>query len=419
MEESSKVAIFRSWLANKGGFLNPNVVFQQVPSGFNVVAKNSIEEDAAIVSCPFSLAITPGLARKALNAILGQAEGLQKWNERQLVCTYVSLHWILANDPSLPPELEHGPYIDMLPNPLQLRTSVYFTTDELEAFRGTNIYGATIDRINTWRSEWEQCVKDLQTHHFSIASQYSPDHYQRAATYLSSRAFPSTLLSKQPTLISQPDSYPVLLPGVDTLNHARAQPVSWVVSHPNSTTHPPSSSKDSEPSISLVLHNETPAGAELFNNYGLKPNSELILGYGFTLPNNPDDTIVLKIGGADVKWEVGRNALGIEPVWEAVKAAVAVQTGPETSDKGATDEDVSPYEMELWATETLTEMVEGLLSRLPVIPKTSEKLRPEVRTMLEHYVEGQQSILQSIVQFAQDKESSIIEYAQSQGVKLV
>ena len=294
---------------------------------------------------------------------------------------------------SLPPDFKHGPYIDILPDPLQLRTSVYFTANELEAFRGTNLYGATLDRINMWKAEWEECVRDLQAHHSSLCSRYTFEDYKRAATYLSSRAFPSTLLSKNPSLISQPDSYPVLLPAVDSLNHARAQPVSWVVSHPDPEQF---SSAQPEPSISLVLHNETPAGAELFNNYGLKPNSELILGYGFTLPDNPDDTIVLKIGGGmepqasdQSKWEVGRNARGIEPVWEAVKAVVTAQSGNEGSADDTIDqsEDVpEPYEIELWATEVLTEMVEALLSHLPTDTQDAEGIRLEVRTMLVHYV---------------------------------
>ncbi|KAI0790317.1 SET domain-containing protein [Irpex lacteus] len=417
-QESYKVTIFREWLTSKGGSIDPNVAFDPVPSGFNVIARDKIAQNTSIVSCPFSLAVTPELARQALVAIFQGTEILQGWNERQLVCTYISLHWVYG-DTSLPPELEHRPYIDILPDPSQLRTSTYFTNEELEAFRGTNLHGATIDRINLWQTEWEACVKDIRSLFTSVAEKYLFEYYQRAATYLSSRAFPSTLLSKQPSLISQPDSYPVLLPGVDSLNHARGQPVSWVVSHPEVAGSPEG---EAQPSISLVIHTETPAGAELFNNYGLKPNSELILGYGFTLHNNPDDTIVLKIGGpqnpnstGQGKWEVGMNARGMEPVWEAVKVAVKAMNAEMDEDPG----DVEPYEEELWASELLTEMAEGLLSRLPSASSSPTSIRPEVRTMLQHYVEGQRDILTSLVQFAKDKEESAIEEARGQGIELV
>ena len=63
--------------------------------------------------------------------------------------------------------------------------------------------------------------------------------YQKAATYLSSRAFPSTLLSSNPSLVVTPSSYPVLLPGVDMFNHKRAQPVSWTISHSDSSPPKP------------------------------------------------------------------------------------------------------------------------------------------------------------------------------------
>lgn len=41
-------------------------------------------------------------------------------------------------------------------------------------------------------------------------------------------------------------------------------------------------------------------GDQLFNNYGPKPNDELLMGYGFAIPGNPDNTLPLKLGGASV-----------------------------------------------------------------------------------------------------------------------
>ncbi|KAI0698478.1 SET domain-containing protein [Cytidiella melzeri] len=410
--EVSEVAALRAWLVSNGGYISPDVAFMRVPSGFNIVARNTIDKDTSVVTCPFSLAVTPQLAKEALIGIFEGAGFLHKWSERQLVCTYICMHWILKGTPTSS-GLAHGPYIDVLPDSSQLCTSTTFTETELKAFRGTNLHGATIDRLRTWTTEWEECIRTLRTTpNTFLTSQYSWGNYQRAAIYLTSRAFPSTLLSENPSLISRPDSYPVLLPGVDSLNHARGQPVSWVVSHP------PSTSSNTEPSISLAIHTETPAGAEIFNNYGPKPNSELILGYGFSIPNNPDDTIVLKIGGGSqgLRWEVGRDARGVEPVWEAVKAAVKMQS-EEGSDEDTQDDDLSE---ELWATETLTEMAEDLLNRLPTTELSSEeasKMRPEVLAMLEHYVEGQRNILHSVVNFARTKEQEVLNRARDRGIE--
>ena len=221
--------------------------------------------------------------------------------------------------------------------------------------------------------------------------------YLTASTYLSSRAFPSTVLSENPSLVTTPSSYPVLLPGIDALNHARGHPVSWVVSSTKSAASSASSSP--EPSISLVIHAATPSGSELLNNYGPKPNAELILGYGFSLAHNPDDTIVLKIGGPSAshgsasapmggKWEVGRGARGAEPVWEAVLAAVRAQDEEEDEDMDDGEEGPS-IEDELCAADMLAEMAQSLFDRLPPFPpKNSAEMRPEVLQMLEHYLEG-------------------------------
>ncbi len=59
-----------------------------------MVACNDIPADGTIVSIPFSLAITPEVARYALKQLLGHEQ--QGWNERQLACTYIVLHWIIS-----------------------------------------------------------------------------------------------------------------------------------------------------------------------------------------------------------------------------------------------------------------------------------------------------------------------------------
>jgi hypothetical protein len=203
------------------------------------------------------------------------------------------------------------------------------------------------------------------------------ESYLTAATYLSSRAFSSALLSRTPSLQSSPSNKPILLPGIDSLNHGRGQPVSWVISYPD-TNGTETVSKTQN--ISLVLHTPSSRGQELLNNYGAKPNSELILGYGFSLPQNPDDTIVLKIGNIDgKKWEVGRSAKEVDGMWNEIVCSVQEHPGS-----------LPTYEDHLSAAGALIEMVETLLNRLPsdtADPRRAE-MRPEVLLMLHDYVEG-------------------------------
>lgn len=238
------------------------------------------------------------------------------------------------------------------------------------------------------------------------------DRYLTAATYLSSRAFPSSLLTPDPTKTMTQDksSYPVLLPILDCLNHARGQPVSWVVtSSPPRSTPPPKSDGDDERGnsdhsntnansstlhITLHLRCPTPTQAEVFNNYGPKPNSELLLGYGFVLTSNPEDTIVLKLGGSTERHEIGRHAArhaesgGMKSLWDEIETMV-LNSGEDdvsvTSMEGG-------WEVTLEVCEALDEMITQKIDALPDLSETpapsSATIRPEVRAMIAEYVKG-------------------------------
>ncbi|KAH9948512.1 SET domain-containing protein [Amylocystis lapponica] len=406
-DELENVITFTAWLLDHGGHLDPTVHFHAVPSGFVLVAREDVASDTAVVSCPFSLAVTPEISKHALSDIL-HTDDFINWSERQLICSYICMHWVFgkARHAGSPTVLLHWPYINTLPAPEKLRTPLHFTETELLAFRGTNLYGATLSRRSEWQTEWEQCRAVIFASNPSWGSEFTWERYLTASTYLSSRAFPSTILSPSPSLISTPDAHPVLLPGIDALNHARGQPVSWVVFVPPTSAHGSTTS-----SISLVLRTPTPRGGELLNNYGPKPNAEFILGYGFALPNNPDDTIALKLGGSaaqgPMRWEVSRNAHGAEPVWSAVLDAVREDA----------DNTENTAEDELCAADMLAEMTQNLLDRLP--DGRTERMRPEVGVMLEYYLEGQRDILQSLLRFAQEKEQRALEAAHDAGFEVV
>ncbi|KAL0951555.1 hypothetical protein HGRIS_008237 [Hohenbuehelia grisea] len=359
-----------------------------------------------MVRCPFKLAVTPSLATSALASVHIEPQG---WTERQLICTYICFHWIL-DEPSRPAKFAHRHYIGILPSADKLRTPLHFTTEELEAFRGSNLYAATLDRTSEWQSEWEQCQKFITQVNQVWGTAFTWDRYLTAATYLSSRAFPSTVLSQIPSLASTPSAYPILLPGIDSLNHERARPVTWLVSHPDTGSMDAARNFEDEATISVVLHKPTALGEEILNNYGAKPNAELILGYGFSIPQNPDDTILLKIGGGEGKrWEVGRQAQGIDGVWEEVQRLLGA----------ATDASERLYEDDLEAAEVLSDMIQSLLDRLPDLHKLQATIRSEVMTMLRDYVEGQKDILDSVNAFAEDKKEKAIESAREQGIELV
>lgn len=159
----------------------------------SVYASRDIPEDSKIISCPFSVAITPARAKRSLGLLFGSrstttADLLNGMSERQLLCLYIITHWILREDGSLNdleyryassrairlPSLNatsvsksfnHLPYLNTLPSVSALRTPIHFNRQELELLRGTNLYGATLDRKEEWKIEWteaRQCIADFR-----------------------------------------------------------------------------------------------------------------------------------------------------------------------------------------------------------------------------------------------------------------
>lgn len=212
-----------------------------------------------------------------------------------------------------------------------------------------------------------------------------------AATYLSSRAFPSSLLSATPTIAAKETSYPVLLPAVDSLNHRRAEKISWVVTtaHSNDNTLP-----TDELQITLQSGKIVEAGEEVLNNYGLKSNAELILGYGFSLPDNPEDVLVLKLGGdatSGRRFELGRSLHELDGVFQEFRRAFIAQVS--SADPDAVLED---WEIEMEVTDRLKEMLATMADRLHVTQNKLEAYekeqkgtaRPEVIEMIRNYIRG-------------------------------
>jgi hypothetical protein len=73
-----------------------------------------------------------------------------------------------------------------------------------------------------------------------------------------------------------------MLPVLDLLNHVPRTPIAWI---------------RSSTGVSFIHEGKEilKKGEEVNNNYGPKSNEELLMGFGFTLPNNADDTYTLAI----------------------------------------------------------------------------------------------------------------------------
>lgn len=74
--------------------------------------------------------------------------------------------------------------------------------------------------------------------------------------------------------------FPVLFPMLDAANHSHEAKADW--------TFDPGR-------FSISTNDDLDAGSEVFNNYGPKGNGELLTGYGFCIPDNPHDSVMLTL----------------------------------------------------------------------------------------------------------------------------
>ena len=96
--EPRNALLFKEWLVSHGGSFHPRVRYSSAgTSGLSIVANEAIEPDATIVSCPFSIIITPHLCKTALLPILN-ASVLERWTERQSIIVYICFHWIASTE---------------------------------------------------------------------------------------------------------------------------------------------------------------------------------------------------------------------------------------------------------------------------------------------------------------------------------
>ncbi|RYO26801.1 hypothetical protein AA0111_g7790 [Alternaria arborescens] len=104
------------------------------------------------------------------------------------------------------------------------------------------------------------------------------DLFRWSATIFSSRSFASDLFTAARTSNA---TSPILYPVLDIFNHKLGAQVSWKFERGNFT---------------LSLQTTVKQGQQIFNNYSAKGNEELLLGFGFCIPDNPHDRVAVRIG---------------------------------------------------------------------------------------------------------------------------
>ncbi|KAK6505329.1 hypothetical protein TWF481_007235 [Arthrobotrys musiformis] len=286
------------WVVQSGGHISDTLEFyKDEENGFSAKIrsdKNEVAENAGealtLVTCPTSLIFSLANPTPSFPASFFEAPSL---STHAKACFHLCQHLLLKE------QSQFWPYIRLLPETFD--TPLYFDDDEMERLAGTNLgAGDVVSRKQLWTEEWESGCQLLNDGDVENSQEYTWDLYLRAATIYTSRSFPSKLVGVAGSApadknASNPDdtSFPVLIPLVDILNHKPNTKIIW---EPTPTL------------FSLKIPETLPAGSQVFNNYGPKGNEELLMGYGFVIPDNPTDSLAMKFtisprGQAAEIWE--------------------------------------------------------------------------------------------------------------------
>ncbi|TVY37009.1 Ribosomal lysine N-methyltransferase [Lachnellula subtilissima] len=291
------------WAKSNHTSLHPNVeIFQDAVTGLSFKAVKNVPPGTNFVSCSYQTTLS------YLNVAQISSE-FERHGSQHFPSEFIDAlssedpnivgHFFLIQQFLMGADSFWWNYIRLLPQPEQperLALPVWWPEADRKYLEGTNAEPPLVKRQELWKDEWNRAIGILkqQSGHWE---DYSYLLYQWAATIFGTRSFRSSLTipaelfeyaqtsqNNKDLILDQVkhDKFSVLLPVLDIGNHNGINTVTW--------TKDPKAGQ-----FSLCTHDQVQQGSQIFNYYGNKSNSELLVGYGFTLPNLENDTVNLKL----------------------------------------------------------------------------------------------------------------------------
>jgi len=191
--------------------------------------------------------------------------------------------------------------------------------------------------------------------------------YLWASLILKSRSFPTHLLKDHIKDSDIKEDEAMLLPIIDLLNHNMSAKVDWSVTSSNSCTY-----------FNFKSNSAVP-GEQLYNNYGMKGNEELLLAYGFCIEDNSADSAALKIKvPLEMLPELEAQGVKLPTVNDYTTSVVRNTTEARSDSK----RDYSQYENGLLFFITKDHLPENLIKLFQFLVKNKWENKLTLRTQL-------------------------------------
>lgn len=269
-EVQAKVAALVEWCQNQGARIDPRLSFEySFDKGISTLYRPS--EDELNQSNPLHICV--GIPK---NMIL-DSNSAKSWFEREIpgfhtglsssVLFKAYLAYMLTED-----ESKQSAYVKLLPKADEIRSPLTYNEDEMNLLRDTNLYQGTQVKLSQLKTEYGVLIYDIG----DSLRKISFHDFLWGHLILSSRAFPYKLVDKT----ADPSSV-MMLPLLDFMNHKPMSKVTW-------------NFDGSQFKVDVVVDNPS-REIEVCNNYGPKGNEELLMGYGFVLPDNEFNCLQLSL----------------------------------------------------------------------------------------------------------------------------
>lgn len=289
MDAAARIATLVDWATSHGASLHPAVeVYQDPATGFSFRVKPSSDTPLTpwerVVSLPTSLSLSYLNAVSAASSSSSVTSSPASFPSDLLSKTppHVVGRLFLAKQYLLGKDSFWWPYIQALPQPHDVddwTLAPFWPADDAELLEGTNVE-VGLEKIRADVSkEYSDASELLKLYGSERDKAISMQLYQWAYCIFSSRSFrPSLVLADKDQQNLPPgvsiDDFSVLLPVFDIGNHDMTADVRWDLQ------------VDGQSCCELRVGREFGLGQQVYNNYSMKTNAELLLGYGFMIPES-------------------------------------------------------------------------------------------------------------------------------------
>jgi len=166
-----------NWFVENGGYIHPGAeMVEDAENGIHFRARRSLPassvQDVTICTCPLSLSlshlnVTSQDERRGLPPVHDVAGNIASQLLGSLALNAVA-YFFLVEQRLLGERSFWEPYISCLPKEDQLGTPLYFSQEDLDWLRGTNIYAAVDQRRVMWEQEWKAGCDVLRSRGFDV-----------------------------------------------------------------------------------------------------------------------------------------------------------------------------------------------------------------------------------------------------------